>query len=88
MIELVRGPVPVPCTAVFSKSDGIVPWAGCAVDPAVTPPAENIIVRSSHVGMVANPLVLDVVVDRLSQDVDDWQAFSWRQALDRKWSRA
>ena len=88
MIELVRGPVPVPCTAVFSKSDGIVPWAGCAVDPSVIPPAENIIVRSSHVGMVANPLVLDVVVDRLSQDLDDWQAFSWRHALDRKWSRA
>jgi len=86
MMELLRGPVPVPCTAVYSKSDGIVPWAGCAVDPAITPPAENVVVRSSHVGMVANPLVLDVVVDRLCQDPDDWQAFSWRSALSRKWS--
>ena len=34
----------------------------------------------------ANPLVLDVVVDRLCQDPDDWQAFSWRSALSRKWS--
>ena len=33
MIDLLRGPVPVPCTAVYSKSDGIVPWRGCAVDP-------------------------------------------------------
>lgn len=86
MVELLRGPVPVPCTAVFSKSDGIVPWAGCAVDPSATPPAENVVVRSSHVGMVANPLVLDVVVDRLCQDPDDWQPFSWRRALSEKWT--
>ena len=91
MIELLRGPVPVPCTAVYSKSDGIVPWRGCAVDPtdaATSPLAENVVVPSSHVGMVANPLVLDVVVDRLSQDLDDWQDFSWRSALSRKWARS
>lgn len=85
MIDLQRGPVPVPCTAVWSKTDGIVPWRGCAVDVATSPPAENVTVPSSHVGMVANPLVLDVVVDRLCQDPDDWQAFSWRSALARKW---
>lgn len=87
MLELLRGPVPVPCTAVYSKSDGIVPWRGCAVDVGVLPPAENVMVLSSHVGMVANPLVLDVVVDRLCQDPDDWQEFSWRSALARKWGR-
>lgn len=87
MVDLLRGPVPVPCTAVYSKSDGIVPWRGCAVDPATHPPAENVAVLSSHVGMVANPLVLDVVVDRLSQDPDDWRDFSWREALTRKWAR-
>ncbi|MDZ5619772.1 hypothetical protein SFC88_02985 [Nocardioides sp. HM23] len=85
MVGLLRGPVPVPCTAVFSKSDGIVPWRGCVVDLATTPPAENVVVPSSHVGMVANPLVLDVVVDRLCQDPEDWQEFSWRRALARKW---
>lgn len=90
MVELMRGPVPVPCTAVWSRTDGIVPWRGCAVDPTepgTTPPAENVVVPSSHAGMVANPLVLDVVVDRLCQDPDDWQSFSWRSALTRKWSR-
>lgn len=85
MVDLLRTPVPVPCTAVFSKTDGIVPWRGCAVDPAVAPPAENVTVASSHVGMVANPLVLDVVVDRLCQDPEDWEPFSWRTALARKW---
>ncbi|HWU22465.1 MAG TPA: alpha/beta fold hydrolase [Nocardioides sp.] len=85
MVDLLRGPVPVPCTAVWSRTDGIVPWRGCAVDAAAEPPAENVEVPSSHVGMVANPLVLDVVVDRLCQDPADWREFSWRSTLARKW---
>ena len=88
MVDLLRGPVPVPCTAVYSKTDGIVPWRGCAVDAADSPPAENVVVPSSHVGMVANPLVLDVVVDRLCQEPDAWQEFSWSSALTRKWRPA
>jgi hypothetical protein len=88
MIELLRGPVPVPCTAVYSRTDGIVPWRGCAVDAAEHPVAENVVVPSSHVGMVTNPLVLDVVVDRLCQDPDDWQQFTWKRALARKWARS
>ena len=87
MVDLMRGPVPVPVSAVFSKTDGITSWHGCAVEPAVTPPAENVVVPSSHIGLVANPLVLDVVVDRLTQDPQDWQPFSWRGALGRKWGR-
>ena len=88
MVDLLRGPLPVPVTAVYSRTDGIVPWRGCAVEPSTTPPAENVVVASSHVGMVANPLVLDVVVDRLCQDPDGWQDFAWRGALARKWVRA
>jgi hypothetical protein len=88
MVELLRSPLPVPVTAVYSKTDGIVPWRGCVVDPSARPPAENVVVPSSHVGMVANPLVLDVVVDRLCQDPDDWQEFTWRRALGRKWGLA
>ncbi|MEZ0577164.1 esterase/lipase family protein [Nocardioides sp. MH1] len=88
MMELLRGPVPVPCTAVYSKTDGIVPWRGCAVDESVQPVAENVVVPSSHVGMVANPLVLDVVVDRLCQDPAEWRGFSWRAALLAKWGAA
>ncbi|KRB72776.1 hypothetical protein ASE01_22290 [Nocardioides sp. Root190] len=75
IVDLLRGPVPVPLTAVWSKTDGIVPWRGCTVeerDAADGPPAENVEVVSSHVGMVANPLVLSVVVDRLSQDPAAW----------------
>jgi hypothetical protein len=88
MVDLMRGPVPVPVTAVYSKTDGITSWHGCAVDPVVTPPAENVVVPSSHIGLVANPLELDVVVDRLTQDPLNWEPFSWRSALGRKWGRA
>ncbi|KAA1421704.1 alpha/beta hydrolase [Nocardioides humilatus] len=88
MVELLRGPVPVPTTAVYSVTDGIVPWRGCAVDASAAPVAENVVVPSSHLGMVANPLVLDVVVDRLCQDPENWHDFSWRNALQTKWGRA
>lgn len=88
MVDLMRGPIPVPCTAVWSRTDGIVPSHGCVVEVSDHPPAENIVVPSSHVGMVANPLVLDVVVDRLTQDPADWQPFAWRTALLTKWRRA
>lgn len=76
IIDQLRGPVPVPLTAVWSKTDGIVPWQGCTVDPSSDPVAENVEVLSSHVGMVANPLVLATVVDRLSQDPTQWKPAS------------
>ncbi len=69
IITRLREPVPVPVTAVYSRTDGIVPWRGCRVDERLEPLAENVEVLSSHVGLVSNPLVLRVVVDRLSRDV-------------------
>lgn len=82
IVVQLRRPVPVPCTAIWSRTDGIVPWRGCRVDVTDDPaPAENIEVPSSHVGMVASPLVLAVVADRLRQDPDDWRAFDWRTCL-------
>lgn len=82
IVDQLRRPVPVPTTAVWSRSDGITSWAGCVVDETTTPAiAENIEVPSSHAGMVASPLVLAVVVDRLLQDPEDWQVFEWRNVL-------
>lgn len=80
IVNQARQPVPVPTTSIWSRTDGIASWHGCSVDKATTPAiAENIEVPSSHVGMVANPLVLAVVVNRLRQDPAGWQAFQWRQ---------
>jgi pimeloyl-ACP methyl ester carboxylesterase len=80
IVHQLREPVPVPTTAIWSRSDGVTSWSGCAVDETTTPTiAENIEVPSSHVGMVSSPVVLAVVVNRLLQDPDDWQRFEWRQ---------
>lgn len=82
LVDQLRKPVPVPTTAIWSRSDGITSWSGCSVVETTTPAiAENVEVPSSHVGLVANPLVLAVVVDRLRQDPDDWQSFEWRGLL-------
>lgn len=77
IIDTVRGePTPVPTTAVWSRTDGIVPWRGCRVTAYDDPPAENVEVLSSHCGLVANPLVLAVVLDRLGQDPAAWQPWA------------
>jgi len=68
IITRLREPVPVPVTAVYSRTDGIVPWRGCRVEERPEPLAENVEVLSSHVGLVSNPLVLRIVVDRLTRD--------------------
>ncbi|HSV44184.1 MAG TPA: alpha/beta fold hydrolase [Ramlibacter sp.] len=64
-------PVPVPCTSVYSRSDGIVDWRA-SLQPA-GPAAQNIGVPASHMGMGMNPLVLRLLAERLSQPEDDWQ---------------
>lgn len=66
-------PLPVPSTAVFSRTDGIAPWENChGLTDAIT---ENVEVHSSHFGMVANPAVFHIVADRLAQPDGKWQPF-------------
>ena len=77
-----RIPPPVPCTAIYSRSDGVVAWQCSREEPA--PNTENVEVFSSHFGLGVNPLVLSVVADRLTQPEGDWQRFRpapWQQAL-------
>jgi pimeloyl-ACP methyl ester carboxylesterase len=64
---------PVPCTAIYSRSDGIVAWQGCL--EAEAPNAENIEVEGSHCGLGHNPTVLYAVADRLAQIEGKWRPF-------------
>lgn len=57
-------PPSVPCTAIYSKSDGIVAWQCCMETAAAH--TECVEVRGSHFGMVFNPQVLRVIAERLS----------------------
>lgn len=72
---------PVPCTAIYSKSDGVVHWSACLEYPGAR--AENIEVVASHTGMAMNPIVYHILADRLAQPHDDWKPFErtrgWRR---------
>ncbi len=72
---------PVPCTAIYSKSDGIVPWQSCIEYLDTT--NENVEVFSSHIGMGFHPHVLHVIGDRLAQHKEQWQPFD-RDTLTRR----
>jgi pimeloyl-ACP methyl ester carboxylesterase len=62
---------PVPSTAIYSRSDGVVHWSTCLEYEGEQ--AENVEVVGSHSGMAFNPLVLNVIADRLSQKPNDWK---------------
>ncbi len=72
-----RAPPPVPCTSIYSRSDGIVAWQAC-VDPDADPARqrENVEVEGSHSGMGWNPRVLAIVADRLAQPAGAWQPWA------------
>src|SRR5205814_3153066 len=65
---------PVPTTSIYSKSDGIVSWRGCV--ERRTARSESVEVDASHLGMVSNPQVLRIVVNRLAQPEDAWRPFT------------
>jgi hypothetical protein len=57
-----RQPIRCPVTVMYSKVDRIVPWRSC-LDP--DPSANNIEVRSTHLGMGIDPDVWQVVTRQL-----------------------
>ena len=66
-------PLPVPSTAVYTRTDGIVPWATCVqVRDDVS---ENVEVRGSHCGLGHNASVAVVIADRLAQPAGRWAPF-------------
>ena len=58
-------PPPVPCTAIYTRSDGIVAWKCCMEDDA--PNVENVEVRGSHLGLAHNAKVVRLIAERLAQ---------------------
>ena len=82
IIDTLRQPLPVPATAIYSKTDGITNWRACALDEAAAGAScENVAVPSSHVGLVSSPLALAVLDDRLAQDPERPEPFDWGRAL-------
>lgn len=66
---------PVPVTAVYSRTDGVVAWQSCAVPD--TRRCQGIEVNdASHLGLVAHPKVFAIVADRLGQPTHAWRPYS------------
>jgi len=73
VLERVEDVPPVPCTSIYSRSDGVVPWQ-CSLEVA-SDRTENIRVYGSHCGLGHNPAALWAIFDRLAQPADLWQPF-------------
>lgn len=59
-------PPPVPCTAIYTRQDGIVNWQA-SMEPAA-PNTENIEVNGSHLGLGYNPWVWHIICHRCSPE--------------------
>lgn len=71
--ELGPTPLPMPSSALYSKTDGIAAWQNCLATPDHQ--SENIEVHSSHFGMMVNAAVFHIVADRLAQPESAWRPF-------------
>lgn len=65
---------PVPTTAIYSKTDGVVAWQHC-MEKKEGPITENVEVIGSHIGLGHNPAVLACIAERLSQREGEWIPF-------------
>ena len=66
-------PTPVPATAIYTRADGVVAWRACLEPDG--PQAENIEVRSTHIGLGFHAPALWAIADRLAQKWDTWKKF-------------
>ena len=73
MADHERGPLPVPATSVYTRTDGVVRWQVCLDIADET--HENVEVRGSHAGLGFNPAVIYVIADRLGQPEGTWRPF-------------
>lgn len=82
--EHLRDPMPIPTTAIYSRSDGIVPWQACINE--LYGVAENVEIKASHIGMGHHPAALWAIADRLALPLgtDNWRPFKVPHSL-RRW---
>jgi pimeloyl-ACP methyl ester carboxylesterase len=81
--RVLHASLPMPTTAIYSRTDGIAAWRSCRLDEG--PLSENIEVASSHLGIGHNPVTLLTIADRLAQQEGAWRRFTpppgWRWPL-------
>lgn len=88
LMAQIKAPPPVPCSSIYSRTDGVVAWQLSHQKPSSR--AENIEVVASHIGIGLNPVAMYALADRLSQPDGQWQKFDrngWRQYFFRDTER-
>jgi hypothetical protein len=81
-----RGPLPVPSTSIYTRTDGVVRWqTGLDV---VDDRHENVEVRGSHRGLAYHLPALYVVAARLGQREGVWRSFSPPLSTSRLYPKA
>jgi pimeloyl-ACP methyl ester carboxylesterase len=73
------GPLAVPSTAVYTRTDGVVAWRDCIQSSG--PISENVEVIGSHCGLGHHPAVIYAVSDRLARPHGEWTPFRPPAAL-------
>lgn len=73
LAEHERGPITVPSTAVYTRTDGVVRWHLCIDEPGEL--RENVEVLGSHSGLGFNAMALWVISDRLRRAEGAWKPF-------------
>jgi pimeloyl-ACP methyl ester carboxylesterase len=73
MRSRLASPLPVPSTAIYSRTDGIVAWQSCR--EVEGPERESIEVASSHLGIGHHPVAMLTIADRLAQPEGTWEPF-------------
>lgn len=71
--EAMKLPPPVPSTAIYSRTDGIVAWQGCREQDSTT--TQNIEIEGSHCGLGHNAAALFAIADRLALPEGEWSPF-------------
>jgi pimeloyl-ACP methyl ester carboxylesterase len=56
---------PVPITAIYTVTDGVVAWTSCVDEPG--PGRENVAIAGAHTTMLENPEAVRVITDRLAR---------------------
>jgi len=66
---------PMPYMSIYSKSDELIHWKSCVVNDHSSM-SESFEIDSSHFGLCHNPSTIDIVANRLSQDIENWKPYS------------
>ncbi len=72
-VARLRTPPPVPSTAIYTDSDGVVLPEACREQTSRF--TENIRVPGAHCGLAHNPLAVYALLDRLAQPAGTWRPF-------------